>query len=145
MGDLIQYLQDHLAQQFLETVSVVMMPELSAWLRESWLDTSVPSSLDELNEYQKSIYYVHEFSRKLESLSWPGAVAFEDWCKETPKIWLNKRKEIELDWTRGQLSHGEHLPTSLVTAPSLMHPDVLRKDRKMLIRDFDRRWSPSTC
>ena len=118
MEKLIRYLQDYLPQQFIIPLSTMMMPELSTRLREFWLDTSVPSSLGELAEYQKSMYQVHEFVNKLQSLSWPGGEGFEDWTIEAPKIWLNKRKETSLDWTRSQLEFGKHLLRSSRSASS---------------------------
>lgn len=84
-----------------------MMPSLSAQIKEVWLDTAVPSSLDDMVEYQKSMAQVHEFAEKLESLQWPGVDDFYDWVTNASKIWLLKRRETSLDWTRNQLALGK--------------------------------------
>jgi centromere/kinetochore protein ZW10 len=108
MEDLIRYLRDHLPEEFIQPLSAVMMPELSARLKEFWLDTAVPSSVDEVSEYQQSVFQVHEFANNLESLCWPGWEAFQNWTREAPKLWINKRRETALDWIRTQLEVGKH-------------------------------------
>jgi centromere/kinetochore protein ZW10 len=109
MEDLIRYLVDHLPPEFIQPLSDAMMPDLSARLKEFWLDTAVPSALDDILEYQKSLAQVQDFVGNLQSLSWPGSEKFEDWIFEAPKIWISKRRETALDWIRNQLELGKHL------------------------------------
>lgn len=110
--DVIQFLVKWLPSEFIKPLSDAMMPDLSARLKEVWLDTAVPASLDELLEYQKSLAQVHEFAEKLDMLSWPGGAAFEDWISDAPKNWIMKRREITLDWTRNQLALGKLIISS---------------------------------
>lgn len=107
MEDLVRYLVEHLPPEFIKPLSDAMMPDLSARLKEFWLDTAVPSALDDILEYQKSLAQVQAFVDNLESLYWPGSDKFEDWIFDAPKIWINKRRENALDWTRNQLELGE--------------------------------------
>lgn len=83
-----------------------MMPIISSRILEDWLDTAVPASLDDMVDYQKALAHVSDFASTLDSLSWPGADGLHDWVANAPKIWLNKRRETALDWTRNQLSIG---------------------------------------
>jgi centromere/kinetochore protein ZW10 len=108
MEDIIRYLVENLPSEFIKPLSDAMMPDLSARLKDLWLDTAVPVSLDDMIEYQKSLAQVHEFAEKLQSLSWPGGETFEDWISDAPKIWISKRRESVLDWTRNQLALGKH-------------------------------------
>ena len=119
MENLIRYLVDHLPLEFIKPLSDAMMPDLSARLKEFWLDTAVPSALDDMLEYQKSLAQVQDFVADLQSLSWPGSDKFEEWIFEAPKIWISKRRETALDWTRNQLELGKHLflPTYFATPP----------------------------
>jgi centromere/kinetochore protein ZW10 len=112
--DVIRFLVDKLPSEFIKPLSDAMMPEFSTRLKEVWLDTAVPASLDELLEYQKSLAQVHEFVEKLQSLSWPGGDTFEDWISDAPKIWISKRRETALDWTRNQLALGESRVLSVI-------------------------------
>jgi hypothetical protein len=83
-----------------------MMPILFTRIKEQWLDSAVPSSLDDMGEYQKTLVQVHDFAAILESLDWPAADGFYDWVSNAHRIWLVKRKETTLDWTRNQLALG---------------------------------------
>jgi centromere/kinetochore protein ZW10 len=84
-----------------------MMPTLSNRIKEVWLDTAVPSSLDDMIDYQKALAQVDDFATKLDSLDWPPVHGFHDWVSNSSKIWLNKKRETSLDWTRNQLSLGK--------------------------------------
>ena len=115
---MIRFLVEKLPSEFIKPLSDAMMPDLSARLKDVWLDTAVPASLDDMLEYQKSLAQVHEFVEKLESLSWPGGEIFEDWISDAPKIWISKRRETALDWTRNQLALGKHMSFAISTCPS---------------------------
>lgn len=88
-----------------------MMPVLSTRIKELWLDTAVPSSLDDMVDYQKALLQVSEFANKLDSLDWLGTSSFHDWVSNVSKIWLSKKRETSLDWTRNQLALGEFIYT----------------------------------
>ena len=61
-------------------------------------------------EYQKVLAQVHEFADDLDKLKWPGVEGLHDWVADAPKIWLTKKRETALDWTRNQFSLGENDP-----------------------------------
>jgi centromere/kinetochore protein ZW10 len=98
---------DCLPDEFVKNLSRVMMPTVFTRIKELWLDTAVPSSLSDMEAYQKSLALVSHFATVLESLNWPAADGFHDWCSDTHKIWLTKRKETCLDWTRHHLELGK--------------------------------------
>lgn len=91
------------------------MPSLASRIKESWLDTAVPSNLDNMLEYQKALAQVQDFADTLDSLQWPHNNLFHDWVVNAPRIWLNKRRESSLDWTRTQLSLGKFSTEALNT------------------------------
>ena len=70
------------------------------------LDTAVPASLDDMVDYQKALAQVHDFANNLDALKWPGVEGLRDWVTNAPKIWLTKKRESVLDWTRNQFSLG---------------------------------------
>jgi centromere/kinetochore protein ZW10 len=82
------------------------MPTLSNRLLNIWLDSAVPSSLDEMEDYQKALAQVSGFATTLDTLKWPGVEGLHEWVSSAPRIWLNKRRETALDSTRLQLSLG---------------------------------------
>jgi len=103
---IIRFLIKTMPSELLQPFSRAMMPTLSSRIKEMWLDTAVPSSLDDMVPYQKALAQVNDFATTLDSLQWPGVDAFYDWVSNAPKIWLNHRREATLDWTRNQLSLG---------------------------------------
>jgi centromere/kinetochore protein ZW10 len=102
----IQFLNQKLPREIVEPLSRRMMPMLTSRILEDWLDTAVPASLNDMVSYQKALAQVGDFAAKLDSIKWPGGDSLHDWVSNAPKIWLNKRRETALDWTRNQLSLG---------------------------------------
>lgn len=100
---------ENLPPDLIQPLAEKMMPPLSTRIIEVWLDTAVPASLDDMADYQKALSRVGDFASKLESLNWPGADTFNDWVTNAPKIWVSKRRDAALDWTRNQLSLGTHM------------------------------------
>lgn len=106
LQSIIQYLIDNIPAEIVQPLASHMMPVLSTRILEVWLDTAVPSSLEDMVDYQKALAQVGDFASTLDSLKWPGADTLHDWVSSAPRIWLNKRRETTLDWTRNQLSLG---------------------------------------
>lgn len=102
----IHFLMDNIPGEIIQSLAKKMMPILSTRILEVWLDTAVPASLEDMVDYQKALALVADFAAKLKALQWPGADTFNDWVSNAPKIWLGKRRETTLDWTRNQLSLG---------------------------------------
>ena len=98
-------LTTNLPDIFVKPFSKAMMPPLMSRVRELWLDRAIPSSLEEMEQYKSSLALVHGLADKIDALHWPGTETLYDWCKNAPRIWLNKRKESELDRTRNRVSN----------------------------------------
>ena len=103
------FLSDHLPKDFAFSFSKVMMPRLCSTIRSMWLDTAVPVALDEMTNFRKAIALVQLFSDKIKILGWTGADELEDWVSHSPRIWLTKRRETSLDWTRNNLAFGKFI------------------------------------
>jgi centromere/kinetochore protein ZW10 len=84
-----------------------MMPKLCSQIKDTWLDSAVPTSLEDMTAFRKAIALVQVFANNLGSLKWAGAQELDDWVANAPRIWLTKRREMSLDWTRNQLSLGK--------------------------------------
>jgi centromere/kinetochore protein ZW10 len=103
---IVEMLTNNLPAVFISPLAEVMMPALSTRITEHWLEKGVPSSLDSMVEYQKTLLQVSNFADKLAALEWPGVGIFNEWVSNAPKIWLNKRRETALDWARNHLALG---------------------------------------
>ncbi|KAH6673050.1 centromere/kinetochore protein-like protein zw10 [Halenospora varia] len=110
LENVIRFLVSNLPPEFIKPLAGAMMPVLSTRIKELWLDTAVPSSLDDMVDYQKALLQVSEFANKLDSLDWLGTSSFHDWVSNVSKIWLSKKRETSLDWTRNQLALGIGAP-----------------------------------
>ncbi|TVY41444.1 Centromere/kinetochore protein zw10-like protein [Lachnellula subtilissima] len=102
----IRFLIENLTPELVKSLSDVMMPILSGRVKELWLDTAIPASLDEIESYQKALIQVQEFANTLEVLGWPDSHGLHRWVEDAHKNWLNKKRETVLDWTRNELSLG---------------------------------------
>jgi len=82
------------------------MPKLSALIKDTWLDSAVPVSLDDMRDFRKAIALVQVFAETITNLGWDGDADLHDWVENAPRLWVTKRRETSLDYTRRQLSIG---------------------------------------
>ncbi|PMD34525.1 centromere/kinetochore protein-like protein zw10 [Hyaloscypha variabilis F] len=141
---IIRFLVDNLPYEFIESLSKAMMPTLARRILEVWLDTAVPSSLEDMVDYQKALAQVHEFAKNLDALKWAGVESLHDWVTNAPKIWLTKKRESALDWTRNQFSLGLGVPQIAERVEKRM---VAREEKENIIttgtavtQDWDAAW-----
>ncbi|KAE9366406.1 centromere/kinetochore protein-like protein zw10 [Stipitochalara longipes BDJ] len=141
---IIRFLVDNLPYEFIESLSKAMMPTLVRRILEVWLDTAVPASLEDMVDYQKALAQVHEFANNLDALKWPGVEGLHEWVTNAPKIWLTKKRESALDWTRNQFSLGLGMPQIAERVEKRM---VAREEKENIIttgtavtQDWDAAW-----
>ncbi|KAA8575868.1 hypothetical protein EYC84_004955 [Monilinia fructicola] len=125
---IIRFLDQNLPKPMVESLSAAMMPDLSEVIIGTWLESSVPTSLNDMVDYQKALAQTSEFAETLESLKWPGADEFHDWVAGAPKIWLTKKRETALDSVRnalalgvGQILEAKRVEMRMVTRDDGMH------------------------
>ncbi|RKF56984.1 putative zw10 centromere kinetochore protein zw10 [Golovinomyces cichoracearum] len=100
---LIRFLHQVFPTAAHEALSNSVMPYLSNRILNLWLEKTVPSSLKVLTEYKKSLDRVLGYITEIETIGWPGFDSIRDWVENFSKIWLNKRRDIALEWTRDQI------------------------------------------
>jgi protein transport protein DSL1/ZW10 len=83
------------------------MPKLCSKIKETWLDSAIPASLDDMTAFRKAIALVQVFANNLKTLQWTGADELQEWVMNAPRTWLTKRRETSLDWIRNQVALGE--------------------------------------
>lgn len=102
----INYLCEHLPEEITTSMSTLIMPKLTPRIKTIWLNTAVPTSLNDMLEYRKVLALVHEFAEILDKHRWAGGEEYNDWVSGAPKLWLTKRKEKCLDETRVGIAQG---------------------------------------
>ncbi|TGO25514.1 hypothetical protein BPAE_0078g00130 [Botrytis paeoniae] len=108
--DIIRFLDENLPKTMVEALSKVMMPDLTEIIIGTWLESSVPTSLDDMVDYQKALGRTGEFADTLRELGWPGAERFDEWVSSAARIWLTKKRETSLDRVRNALALGVGQP-----------------------------------
>src|SRR5436853_1218160 len=103
----IIFLNNYLPSEFTKPLSAILMPKLCTKIKDTWLDSAVPASLDDMTAFQNAIALVQVFANNLKELEWLGVDELEEWVVNAPRTWLAKRRETSLDWIRNQLALGE--------------------------------------
>jgi centromere/kinetochore protein ZW10 len=110
LSSIIDFLLAHLPAEFTQQLSTILMPKLTTLLKETWLDTAVPTALEEMTGFRKTIALVQVFADKVKSVGWEGSEELYDWVESAPRLWVVKRRELSLNYTRRQLSLGVGTP-----------------------------------
>lgn len=100
------YLAERLPDELVQSLSVVMMPDLIPRIKSVWLDSIVPSSLKEIEEFQGVLDIVRSFCTSLRGFDYTGFDDLQSWVDNAPQVWLRKCKETALDTVRTKLAQG---------------------------------------
>lgn len=90
-----------------------MMPDLIPHIITHWLEPVIPTSLKEMDEFQKIIDATESFYTRLEALTFSGLEELQEWVQNVPRVWLAKCRETALDSIRTKLSQGLGVPKEI--------------------------------
>ncbi|KAI0865123.1 hypothetical protein F4860DRAFT_345227 [Xylaria cubensis] len=102
----LEYLSERLPEELVYSLSNVMMPDLIPHIITSWLEPLVPTSLMDMDEFQKTIDATKSFCARLEVLGVSGFEELQEWVQNVPRVWLAKCRETALASIRTKLSRG---------------------------------------
>ncbi|XXG99875.1 hypothetical protein Hte_006216 [Hypoxylon texense] len=106
LDQVMAYLSERLPEELVHSLSNVMMPDLIPRIVGTWLDTAVPTSLQDMDGFQQLTEAVKAFCSRLASLKFSGFEELQEWVDDAPKVWLSKCRETALDSVRIKLSQG---------------------------------------
>ncbi len=100
------FLVQRLPPDLAETISSTLLPETVHKVTSVWLDSAVPSSLQDMDRFQEVIGSAKDFCARLTALGLSNLGGLQEWTENAPKVWLSKCREAALDSVRVQLSRG---------------------------------------
>ncbi|KAM7223463.1 hypothetical protein V8F06_001340 [Rhypophila decipiens] len=103
---IFRFLVTKIPQDLIDTMSTVLLPEILPKITKVWLDSAVPSSLDDMDRFQQVIVAAKGFHSTLKSLGFSNLGDLQEWAESAPRVWLSKRREAALDSVRTRLSEG---------------------------------------
>lgn len=103
---IFRFLLENLPADLVEAISSIMMPEVTTRITTVWLDSAVPASLKEMEEFQEVITVARDFCNTLKSLHLTGLGELQEWVDSAPRVWLGKCREAALDSVRSKLAEG---------------------------------------
>ena len=103
---LLSYFAERLPQNFIDSLSALMIPEVVSRVISVWLDSAVPASLQEMDKFEAIMATTRQFCARLAELKFSGFNELQDWVENAPRVWLAKCRETALDTVRTRLSEG---------------------------------------
>jgi len=142
------FLAKKLPADLVQSISHIMIPEVTSRIIKVWLDSAVPASLAEMDGFEEVISAAKEFCGNLASLNYTGFDELQEWVGNAPKVWLTKCRETALDTVRIKLAQGLGTPKEVERVEKQM---VSRAEGKHLTengpsaaadhQDWDTAWS----
>jgi centromere/kinetochore protein ZW10 len=102
----IIFVAGKLPADLLPPFSKLMMADMVPKLVNEWLDSGVPSSLQNMDKFQQVIQRAQQFCATLEKNGYTGFDEVKNWADKAPMIWLGKCRDTALDTVRSRLVNG---------------------------------------
>lgn len=110
MDRIFSFFSERLPAELIESISAHMMPEVASRIISVWLDSAVPASLKEMDQFESVMARAKQFCARLSELNFTGFNELQEWVEDAPKVWLAKCRETALDTVRLRLSQGLGAP-----------------------------------
>lgn len=99
----LEYLR-HLPHSISATFPQTFIPPVASKTISGWLSSSIPTDLDGLDEFEKTLRLVLDLTKILESWGWSGHEELVSWVNQAPRLWLTRRRVHSLDSVRKALA-----------------------------------------
>lgn len=106
MDKVFSYFAERLPADLIDSMSALMMPEVTSRIISVWLDSAVPASLQEMDHFESIMATAKQFCARLTELKFAGFNELQEWVEDAPNVWLAKCRETALDTVRVRLSQG---------------------------------------
>ncbi|KAJ6782163.1 hypothetical protein PWT90_06974 [Aphanocladium album] len=99
-----------LPSDLLPNFSSQMVADVMPKLIDEWLNTAVPSSLQNMDAFQHAIQRTQQFCTVLSEHGYTGLERITTWAEKAPMTWLGKCRDTALDGMRNRLVGGIGAP-----------------------------------
>lgn len=100
----LNYLREKLPSSVSTSFSPSFIQAVSSKAITGWLSSEIPTDLDGLGEFEKTLDHVLQFTRTIESWGWSGQEELVSWVNQAPRLWLTRRRVDSLDSVRKVLA-----------------------------------------
>ncbi len=103
---ILLFVAKKLPADLLPNFSSQMVADLIPKLIDEWLNTVVPSSLQNMDMFQHVIQRTQQFCAALSESGYSGLERISTWAEKAPMTWLGKCRDTALDGVRNRLAGG---------------------------------------
>jgi centromere/kinetochore protein ZW10 len=127
---IIEYLSTRLPPSVSTPLSQILLPGLIPRLISTWLSSSVPPSLEGMQEYREMLALAVKLEEDIETVGWTANGELLDWVNQAPRVWLTRRREASLDSVRSILSRdfGKTKSVERVETQTVMRKEEIFND-----------------
>lgn len=106
LESVIVFLNQRLPPDLLPSLGQYMMADIIPRLVKQCLDSAVPASLKDMDQFQATIERARQFCETLSKNGYSGFDELRHWVDNAPAIWLDKCRETSLAAVRSRLLSG---------------------------------------
>ncbi|KAJ5907429.1 hypothetical protein N7495_000111 [Penicillium taxi] len=103
-SSVLGYLKQNLPSAIAATLPQAFIPAVSSKAIAGWLSGSIPTNLEGLDEFERTLDYVLQFTNTIQSWGWSGQEELVSWVNQAPRLWLTRRRVDSLDSVRKALA-----------------------------------------
>lgn len=100
----LDYLRQNLPTFISTELSQSLIPSVASKAISGWLSSSIPTTLEGLGEFEKTLDFVMQFVNTIQSWGWTGIEELVSWVNQAPRLWLTRRRVDSLDSVRKVLA-----------------------------------------
>ncbi|KAJ5105495.1 hypothetical protein NUU61_002842 [Penicillium alfredii] len=102
--NVLGYLRQNLPSSITATFPESLIPGIASKAISAWLSPAIPTDLDGLGRFEKTLENVLQFTQTIVSWGWNGQEELVSWVNQAPRLWLTRRRVDSLDSVRKVLS-----------------------------------------
>lgn len=96
----LSYLREKLPPSISTSLPQRFIPAIASNAISGRLSSEIPINLDGLDEFEKTLDHVLQFTKTIESWGWSGQEELVSWVNQAPRLWLTRRRVDSLERVR---------------------------------------------